>query len=434
MMRKLTMTYLISLIFLVSISTSTYAVNNEISIAVTTAVNAEEVFEQYKNRLLQVRIIDIATNEKSTIGSGFYINKDGHLVTNYHVISKYVFQPEQYRIETLDHLGLTHQATVLKVDVIHDMAVLDSAAENTPFFVIEKQNSQQGARIYTMGNPLDLGMTIVEGNYNGLTDDTMHERILLSSALNRGMSGGPTITNEGNIIGINVATAGNSISFLVPEQFLIDFIRTPNVTTDKLIDNIEQQLVINQDAFLNNIVQLGLNPKPFGHFIVPGKIADYLRCWGDSTNNIVAYKKSVTLCRTNNNIYVSDEINSGEINYSHYVFDRGDINSIRFYNLIENEFVEFIQDANSFSGSSDHFSNFQCHQDFIEINSIKFKVALCLRKYNDFSDLYDLALFAVSVMDSDIALMTNLSVSGLSFDNAINISKTYLEGFQWNRQ
>src|SRR5260370_17484180 len=72
-----------------------------------------------------------------------------------------------------------------------------------------------------MGNPLDLGFTIIEGTYNGLVERSYNDRVHFSGALNPGMSGGPTVNGEGLVVGINVATrrGGQLVSFLVPARF-----------------------------------------------------------------------------------------------------------------------------------------------------------------------------------------------------------------------
>ena len=72
-----------------------------------------------------------------------------------------------------------------------------------------------------MGNPLDLGFTIIEGTYNGLVDRTYNDRVHFSGALNPGMSGGPTVSAEGQVVGVNVATrrGGQLLSFLVPARY-----------------------------------------------------------------------------------------------------------------------------------------------------------------------------------------------------------------------
>jgi serine protease Do len=191
------------------------------------AAATEQVFKSYKDRLLQIRIIDSLTKSKATIGSGFFIDGQGTIVTNYHVISKHVFKPDQYYIEYVTFDNKVHKASLVNIDVIHDLAILDGNAADTPALKLNTRPLEKGVRIYTLGNPLDLGMTIVEGTYTGITDDTMHERILLSGALNPGMSGGPSIIDDGRVIGVNVATAGNSIGFLVPEKFLNDLLVQP---------------------------------------------------------------------------------------------------------------------------------------------------------------------------------------------------------------
>mgnify|MGYP001154024633 CR=1 FL=1 len=66
---------------------------------------AEAIFKQLAPSLYQIRLIDNASGEKSSIGSGFQITADGVIATNYHVISGYARHPEKYRIEYLDHKG-----------------------------------------------------------------------------------------------------------------------------------------------------------------------------------------------------------------------------------------------------------------------------------------------------------------------------------------
>ena len=84
-----------------------------------------------------------------------------------------------------------------------------------------KARLSKGERLYSMGNPLDLGFTIIEGTYNGLVDRTYNDRVHFSGALNPGMSGGPTVTAEGQVVGVNVATrrGGQLLSFLVPARY-----------------------------------------------------------------------------------------------------------------------------------------------------------------------------------------------------------------------
>ena len=393
--------------------------------------STEGVFKQYQDRLLQIRIVDKATNSKSTIGSGFFIDNNGTIATNYHVISKHVFEPKQYRIEYVSNDGTVHDAELLHIDVIHDLALLDGDAIDTPFLKISEQSLGKGVRIYTLGNPLDLGMTIVEGTYNGITQDTMHERILLSSALNPGMSGGPSIIEDGSVIGINVATAGNSIGFLVPQKFLSQLaLDAKQVKPDNFLNVIREQLIKNQNKYLNDLANKPFPTKQLGQYTVPAKLADFINCWGDSKDGSAPYRKSNDYCATKNNIYINSYLNTGTIRYSHYHFTDKDMGKFRFYNLIGSYFGA---PSTSLPTSKDDFTEYDCKTDYVVHKAIKFKTAFCLRQYKKFEGLFDMVLTAATLNEDDKSLVTTLVLSGVSYENAVKFCKHYLGSFVWKR-
>ena len=74
----------------------------------------------------------------------------------------------------------------------------------------------QGERIYSLGNPLDIGFAVIEGTYNGLVERSFYPTIFFAGSLNPGVSGGPTLDQQGRVIGINVAARrdGEQVSFL----------------------------------------------------------------------------------------------------------------------------------------------------------------------------------------------------------------------------
>jgi serine protease Do len=130
---------------------------------------AEEIFKQLAPSLYQIRLIDTASGEKSSIGSGFQISSDGLIATNYHVISGYARHPNKYTIEIFDHLGKKAPLTLQSVDVINDLALVKRTTDSEmPFFKIAKSVPHKGEELYSLGNPHDLGMIVVPGTYNGL--------------------------------------------------------------------------------------------------------------------------------------------------------------------------------------------------------------------------------------------------------------------------
>ena len=98
------------------------------------------------------------------------------------------------------HFSSLSPAAVMKVSVAHALGNL--------------------ATIYSLGNPHDLGMILVPGTYNGLQKYSFYPRIHFTGAVNAGMSGGPTVDAAGKVVGVNVASAGNQLGFLVPADAL----------------------------------------------------------------------------------------------------------------------------------------------------------------------------------------------------------------------
>ncbi len=178
--------------------------------------NAQQLFEQLRDWVYQVRVIDIASGDKYSIGSGFQVSASGLVATNFHVVSSYVHDQHKYRLELVHKDGQTTDIKLQAFDVIHDLAILYSHRLDTAFLPLSSASLKQGDRIFSMGNPHDLGMTIIEGTYNGLVQHVRHGQILFSGSLNSGMSGGPALDPQGRVIGINVSKGGDDISFLVP--------------------------------------------------------------------------------------------------------------------------------------------------------------------------------------------------------------------------
>src|SRR3982751_3128280 len=181
---------------------------------------AERVYDFSRPRIMQIRTLLSAAGRQSTIGSGFAVSADGYVITNYHVVSRFALDPRTYRLEFLAPDGSKGPLQLLAFDIAHDLAVVRMAKSGIPFMEFDARalsgTLPKGERIYAMGNPLDLGFTIVEGTYNGLVDKSYDERIHFSGSINPGMSGGPVAASDGSVVGVNVAKRldGEQVGFL----------------------------------------------------------------------------------------------------------------------------------------------------------------------------------------------------------------------------
>jgi len=137
-------------------------------------------------------------------GSGVIVTKEGHVVTNHHVIAG------QQQIQVTLHGGKTHPARLIGEDSLLDIAVLKIDAEGpfTPLKLGDSSQAQVGQMVFAVGNPFGLGETVTQGIISAKErslSDNQRDLFQTDAAINPGNSGGPLVNLRGEIIGINVA-------------------------------------------------------------------------------------------------------------------------------------------------------------------------------------------------------------------------------------
>jgi Do/DeqQ family serine protease len=137
-------------------------------------------------------------------GSGVIVSKEGHVITNHHVIAG------QQQIQVTLHDGKTHPARLIGEDTLLDIAVLkiDSNETFTPLKLGDSSLAQVGQMVFAVGNPFGLGETVTQGIISAKErslSDNQRDLFQTDAAINPGNSGGPLVNLRGEIIGINVA-------------------------------------------------------------------------------------------------------------------------------------------------------------------------------------------------------------------------------------
>jgi S1-C subfamily serine protease len=166
-------------------------------------------------------------------GSGFVIDKAGHILTNYHVVQN------ANEVQITFSGGDSVRATVVGVDPSTDLAVLEvdlPASALTPLPLGDSDNVQVGDEVVAIGNPFGLDRTVTKGIVSALQRQitapngfTIDEAIQTDAAINHGNSGGPLINTQGEVIGVNsqIETGGVSegnvgVGFAVPVNTVKD--------------------------------------------------------------------------------------------------------------------------------------------------------------------------------------------------------------------
>jgi S1-C subfamily serine protease len=157
-------------------------------------------------------------------GSGFVLDKAGHVLTNYHVV-----EGANRGVEVMLSNKRRYAAKVVGTDKLHDLALLQIDAPNLePVTLADSSQLNVGQKVYAIGNPFGLSGTMTRGiissirSIRGSEGAPIEDAIQTDAAINPGNSGGPLLNSHGEVIGINTMIASNGaeqssgIGFAIP--------------------------------------------------------------------------------------------------------------------------------------------------------------------------------------------------------------------------
>ncbi len=304
------------------------------------------------------------------------------------------------------------------------------------FFAVAGAVIPKGTRLYSLGHPKDLGLSIVEGTYNGLLEHTLYPKIHFTGPLNPGMSGGPALTADGRVIGVNVSTEGNSVSFLVPAdrvRALVARAATDPTPAEDLLQEVGDQVLANQDVYLASLFAEGDHTVRLGPFELPTQPAPFFRCWGDADRPADALYERVTHeCSTDDYIFLGSDQSSGIVTMRHVLLTSRGMGPVRFYAFYSALFADRSDDdADDAPDPGGEVTAERCRTGNLREQGIVLRTVFCARRYLDFPDLYDATVRAAVLGARDVGLITTLSLSGVSFANAQRIAREYLTRIRW---
>src|SRR5919199_632883 len=198
----------------------------------STANSLPDVFERVENSVVQITstrtnpdeiIIDNgvpASGRSTALGSGFVYDNQGHIVTNYHVVSG------ARRADVTFTDGNTYSANIVGRDRYSDLVVLQitgnySEEKVVPLPLANSSAVRPGDQVIAIGNPFGLSGTITTGIVsaegrllpNPDTGFPVSNMIQTDAAINPGNSGGPLLNTQGQVIGMNTAIFSSTGSY-----------------------------------------------------------------------------------------------------------------------------------------------------------------------------------------------------------------------------
>jgi S1-C subfamily serine protease len=185
--------------------------------AQTVPLGAAEIYKKASPAVVLIETYN-AKGEVASAGSGFLVQPDGVIVTNYHVIAH--TKQATVRLANQDAFDAVE---VLDLDKRKDIAVIKIKAVGLPYLNLGQSSAVEvGQPIYSLSNPLGLLQnTLSEGIVSGIRQGDGYRYFQITAPISHGSSGSPIFDSSGKVIGIAVSTIeeGQNLNFAVPIDY-----------------------------------------------------------------------------------------------------------------------------------------------------------------------------------------------------------------------
>ncbi|KRT61378.1 MAG: 2-alkenal reductase [Thaumarchaeota archaeon CSP1-1] len=187
-----------------------------------------QIFERAETGVVRVNIQRseevVSTNG---VGSGFVFDKNGHVITNAHVVEN----SDKVVVTFLD--GRSYNAEVIGIDPATDISVIRVDADSSllkPLLIGDSSNLKVGMQVAAIGNPFGLSGSMTSGIVSALgrllpqeSGFSIPDVIQTDAAINPGNSGGPLLNSRGEVVGINTAIQSatgefTGVGFAIPSN------------------------------------------------------------------------------------------------------------------------------------------------------------------------------------------------------------------------
>jgi S1-C subfamily serine protease len=171
------------------------------------SVNTKSLVQ--RQRMFRYGFFDLprmTVEEQAGLGSGAVISKEGHVITNYHVIAGAT------ELKVVMNDGKEYTAHVIDGSKVRDIALIKIDSDRKDFPPLSFADSDKvrvGEIVFAVGNPFGLSGTVTQGIISAsnrtLSDGSANDYLQTDTVINPGNSGGPLVNVRGEIVGVNVA-------------------------------------------------------------------------------------------------------------------------------------------------------------------------------------------------------------------------------------
>ncbi|KAB2843804.1 MAG: trypsin-like peptidase domain-containing protein [Burkholderiales bacterium] len=392
---------------------------------------ARDLLSRVRPAVVQIKGFFGNNTSQAFHGTGFAVAPGGVLITNYHVVAEQVTYPDKYRLEYRTPEGVTGKITVLAIDVRHDLAVVRAEGFAPEPLRLEPRVPEKGSRAFSIGFPLDVGLTITEGVSNGRVEDSFDPRIHYSGAINGGMSGGPAFNARGEVIGVNVSgyRFQQLVSFLVPAVHARELLAralagTPEASVLKRDATV--QLQAHATALLSAFTGEFATQRVAG-YALPAKLTPFVDCSASGDPAPQAPVQTVTVkCAAKAGLFVQQGLYTGDLSFAHYVLSTDKLDAWRFSRKLSG-----YASAKGAFGSRRHVGPFACEKGVVQLQGFDASLLVCVRNYRRLEGLSDITVRVISLNHGLQGFASHLDMYGVEAGAGLAFVRRYVEAMAW---
>jgi hypothetical protein len=394
----------------------------------------ESRYERFKPSVFTIEVHSGNQGAKSAAGSGYVVARDGLVATNYHVVGSYVDEPDRYSIRAVDGTA-TLPASLVSFDLVNDLAILRVAGTSAPPLALADSLPPPGAAIVAFGNPQGLGLSLINGVFNGLAARGVVDRMLVSMPLNPGMSGGPILDRRGRVVGTNVSVMreANSLSFGVPVAKLHALLRQPQVALTRagLLEETRRQLreleAATSARLLEALDRAGDAPAVLIGRARSRRLPELFECWDGSQEHA---GEAVTDSWHHCDLQFSPTVERlGTVGAVQVILQqrRSERSSFGFYGAVQQQAASWAS-VSAVSPTDEVRRTPRCVASRFALAGTVWKANTCVTGYAKHPGLADYELVAASVSDARDAFLVYLEASGFRGESFEAVTRRVLEG------
>ncbi|MGZ3690084.1 MAG: S1 family peptidase [Pseudobdellovibrio sp.] len=398
----------------------------------------DRVFAKVQPYTFKVKTSPSADSPQASYGTGFVVDPQGLLISNYHVVSDSIVDPKKNKIFVMiENEAVAGQ--VLAIDIVHDLSLIRVDKKFSKSLQFSSEKPHQGEPIYSIGQPEDLNMSIISGTYNNELDFGDYKIIHLSAPINSGMSGGPTVNQKGELVGVNVSKLlfANNVSFAVPARFAQELYQKNKDRKERpehFWNEMQSQLTKLQKGLSDTLLDNADKKRNFYGWNIP-QLPSSMKCWsvGDkrTRDDAEKYDYNEESCDLQHSSFLSEGNETGTYSFSVRNVENKTLNAWQFFKLLsESKGLRAFKGGSTFNElerKPNLLTRGECFSDvMVNKQGLKFKVGYCARDYTYFSGLQDAHVAIVSFDSSKKSIFWELEFEGFAQENILKIIKQFV--------